>query len=309
MDQLRSIRKYFSRIGAYFLIATLIIFAVQTVISFAINRFCPEWKQNPDISLLISVLSMYLTGIPVLILLLKKIPSDPPQKHSIRPHQVVVSALMCYGIMYFCNLAGSILTVIIGLVRGTQVANPVVNLTNTSNPFPVFLYILIAAPVMEEYIFRKQLIDRTRQFGEGTAILLSGFMFGFFHGNLNQFIYAFGIGTFLAFLYVKTGSIKVTILLHMIINFTGGVLGIFVLQSLDPSDFRSLLKLGAYAVFMVSLATCGLVLTVLYRKRMRVPFRPMNIPLFSWLKNTIFAPGILCFFAFWTVVILVQLLR
>ena len=54
-----------------------------------------------------------------------------------------------------------------------------------------FLYMVICAPILEEYIFRKLIVDRTVKYGQGVAVVLSGLMFGLFHGNLNQFAYAF----------------------------------------------------------------------------------------------------------------------
>ena len=56
-----------------------------------------------------------------------------------------------------------------------------------SNMMVTFLYMVICAPILEEYIFRKLIVDRTVKYGQGVAIVLSGLMFGLFHGNLNQF--------------------------------------------------------------------------------------------------------------------------
>ena len=58
------------------------------------------------------------------------------------------------------------------------------------------------APVVEEFIFRKFLIDRVYRYGEWVAILTSGLMFGLFHENLAQFFFATLIGCFFAFFYI-----------------------------------------------------------------------------------------------------------
>ena len=77
----------------------------------------------------------------------------------------------------------------------------------TSSNLWVNLFIMVlCAPVAEELIFRKLLIDRLTQYGEGVAVLFSGLMFGLFHGNLNQFVYAFVLGLCFGFIYVKTGD-------------------------------------------------------------------------------------------------------
>ena len=66
--------------------------------------------------------------------------------------------------------------------------------------------------------------------------------FGLFHGNLNQFVYAFTLGIFLAYLYVKTGNIKITIALHMMINFVGGFLSTVLLRLIDPEEMVTALS-------------------------------------------------------------------
>ena len=37
-------------------------------------------------------------------------------------------------------------------------------------------------------------MDRLLGYGQKTAIIISGIMFGMAHGNFSQFFYAFGIG-------------------------------------------------------------------------------------------------------------------
>ena len=74
------------------------------------------------------------------------------------------------------------------------------------------------------------LTERIVKYGELAAVLASGLFFGLFHGNLNQFSYAFLLGLFLGFIYVKTGKLGYTIGLHMAINFIGSSLGTWMLR-------------------------------------------------------------------------------
>ena len=57
-------------------------------------------------------------------------------------------------------------------------------------PWFTFTFSVVLAPVMEELIFRKVLIDRTIVYGDKAAVVLSGLLFGVFHGNFHQFFYA-----------------------------------------------------------------------------------------------------------------------
>ena len=46
---------------------------------------------------------------------------------------------------------------------------------------------VIMAPVVEELFFRKLVMDRLLGYGQKTAIIISGIMFGMAHGNFSQF--------------------------------------------------------------------------------------------------------------------------
>ena len=52
-----------------------------------------------------------------------------------------------------------------------------------------------------------------------TYVLLCAFFFGSFHGNLEQFLYAFVLGCWLGYLVCRTGSVFYGMLIHLFINF------------------------------------------------------------------------------------------
>ena len=71
-------------------------------------------------------------------------------------------------------------------------------------------------------------MDRLIKYGEFIAIFTSGLMFGLFHGNFQQFFFAFALGLLFAFVYARTGRIRYTIGLHMAINMTTSVITAFL---------------------------------------------------------------------------------
>ncbi|HIZ55661.1 MAG TPA: CPBP family intramembrane metalloprotease [Firmicutes bacterium] len=77
------------------------------------------------------------------------------------------------------------------------------------------LSIVVLAPIFEEYVFRGVLLRIFQRYGDGFAILLSGFLFGMAHANLPQFCSAFPIGLVLGYIAVRSHSILPTILLHL----------------------------------------------------------------------------------------------
>ena len=89
--------------------------------------------------------------------------------------------------MYVTNVIGTFTTAIFGTLKGDLVDNPIQDILTGLSPLTAFFLMVICAPIVEEYVFRKLIIDRTVQYGQATAILLSGLMFALFHGNFNQF--------------------------------------------------------------------------------------------------------------------------
>lgn len=78
---------------------------------------------------------------------------------------------------------------------------------------------VIAAPIIEEIIFRGLIFKRIRRVSNATvAIIISALLFGIFHGNVVQGIYAFIIGALLAYVYEKYKCIVAPILFHMTAN-------------------------------------------------------------------------------------------
>ena len=86
--------------------------------------------------------------------------------------------------------------------------------------FPVMLFFMAVVPAFcEETLFRGVVYGGYRKHGDKfAAVLLSGFLFGIMHMNLNQALYAFAIGVLLALLFEATDSIFPTMLFHFVYN-------------------------------------------------------------------------------------------
>ena len=73
MDE-KSMKKSFSGLGLRFLIGTLIIYAVQIAVGVVVGMLKPGgWTILPS-PLILSVLPLYLIGMPVLIAMVKQMP-------------------------------------------------------------------------------------------------------------------------------------------------------------------------------------------------------------------------------------------
>jgi hypothetical protein len=163
--------------------------------------------------------------------------------------------------MWIGNLIGNIITMIIGYMMSNEVINPIEQVITNSSIYINLIVICIIAPIFEEIFFRKLLIDRTIKYGATPSIILSATLFGLFHGNLSQFFYAFLLGGFFAYVYIKTGNIAYPISLHAIINFFGSVVSSTFAQSLDniaafnPIDITIV---AIYGIIIISSLIIGL---------------------------------------------------
>ncbi|XOQ47998.1 MAG: CAAX amino terminal protease self-immunity [Eubacteriales bacterium] len=81
-----------------------------------------------------------------------------------------------------------------------------------------FITIAVAPPIVEELIFRGIVLQRLRKFGDGFAIVGSALLFGLFHGNLVQIVFAFIAGLVMALVDVRTNSLLPSILIHFCNN-------------------------------------------------------------------------------------------
>ncbi len=131
--------------------------------------------------------------------------------------------------------------------------------------FIMYALIGICAPVVEELTFRKLLVDRLVKYGAVFSVIMSGLMFGLIHGNFGQFFYAFFLGCLFAAIYVKTGNVLYTIILHMIVNMSSSVIGVYVLDDFYKRGMESL-PYVIYSVFIFLSAIVGIVMIIIKSK-------------------------------------------
>ncbi len=131
----------------------------------------------------------------------------------------------------------------------------------TTGPFWVnFICVSIFAPLFEEWLCRGMVLrgllhNRVRPFW---AIVISALFFALIHLNPWQALPAFVLGCLLGYVYYKTGSLKLTMLMH----FTNNTLALICghIDSLkDMNYWTEVLTKGQYAVLFVA----GLVLIAL----------------------------------------------
>ena len=321
-ELLKTYKKHFSSLGLMYFFGALIIIGVQVAVSMLVLAFAPSLLDNPNLSLLVSMLPTYAIAFPLTSLLIRQVPGVQMKKHNMKPTQLLGAFAISYALMYLSNLAGQFFTNIIGIIKGSPVDDAIADLVSELNPLTAFFVMVLLAPALEEWIFRKLLVDRTIRYGEGTAIFLSGLMFGLFHGNLNQFVYTFLVGAFWAFIYVKTGRLRYTIYLHMALNFMGSIGSLFFLDAISTLEGGSsamngfhfllgmLLPLAIvipYLIVVFGLVISGIVLLVTNWKGFRLIPAELFIPKEKRFSVIFLNAGMILYVLFWIIQIILQL--
>ena len=161
-------------------------------------------------------LPIYGIGFPLFLILRGKCPGSGRGK-TLTIREFLMLVPVCLFAAYGGNLLGQL---VLGLLRVLLPLHPVLPDTMPTGDYPLIQAILLvfAAPLMEEYVFRRSIMDRLLPFGERAALLSSALAFGLFHTSVNQVCYAFLLGLVFGYVYFRTGRIRYTVALHIFVN-------------------------------------------------------------------------------------------
>lgn len=123
---------------------------------------------------------------------------------------------------------------------------------STNNTFILLLSVGIAAPLIEEILFRGLILGELRKhLPIPVAIVIQGILFGALHMNFTQFLYAAPLGILFGVVFIWTRSIWATIIIHIAFNSTGVFLSKFFNEEV------------IFNWYFVSLSTIGLIMLMM----------------------------------------------
>ncbi len=195
--------------------------------SAALTIFFPDFYNAhfTTIYLLMNSFNVSVLGCLILGLSLKVLPSVKIEKKKLTFGQIMILIMMVYGLAQVGSLMGLPIHTALSSVTlfgdgSTEDAlnNLKSNLIVGSDTWIRIITVGIMPAIFEELLFRKFLIDRTLRHGEFISCAMSGIMFGLWHGNFQQFFFAFFLGVLFAFVYIRTGRIIYTMILHASLN-------------------------------------------------------------------------------------------
>jgi uncharacterized protein len=148
--------------------------------------------------------------------------------------------------------------------------------------FLTFLFFVIAAPILEEAIFRGVILDGLlRRYSPQKSILLSSFLFGAVHLNAVQFVTGMVIGLFAGWVYYRSRSLLACIAIHLAANGSGFIVRLFLAAKTETASDSALA--GSYDDFgvMLGIMAAGLVVVLLCVRSLRRQFDELG-PAPAW---------------------------
>ncbi len=194
--------------------AVNVVFLITMIISVVVS-FLPLDFLDPYPALQI-VISQGILILPVAVYMWKE---KMPYAQTIQLKKMRVSDLLLT--LLFGILLQPVLTLVnaISMVFATNTTNTFLLEMSQNVPFWLALVLTAFIPcVFEETVYRGFFYQEYKKIDPWKAVLLSGFLFGLMHGNLNQFCYAAVMGIVFALLIEATGSILSTMLIHFAVN-------------------------------------------------------------------------------------------
>jgi len=264
-------KRYFARFGWFAFTLFLVNSAVQILLVNVIYYVFPSFYSSYLFSNLLSIIPLYCIALPISYIIIRPLPLVKPIKEKMSVGAWVGGLCICLALMIAGNYVANIFIMFFQTALGSPLTNPV-ELAVSGTPWWVDLvFVVILAPILEEILFRGICTKRLLMVGEGYAIILSSAFFALCHGNFFQIFYAFALGCFFSFIYVKTGKLIYSILYHMLINFLGGFIAPLILESIDldallenfaitQNNIFPLIALAWYELITIGGAIAGIVL-------------------------------------------------
>jgi|GEM_PF-3307048 len=265
-------KKALNLIGISLLTISILIVALQFVCRLIINMLS-EGILFQIVSCAGVNIGTFIVVVPVIALMLRKLPVEVSEIKSINLLNIVLFAIMGLGIILLTNL----LKISVFGFRQSVIIQP--------QEFSLFwLLSCIIAAVAEEFLFRKIVLDKLKPFGKREAIFISALAFGLCHINFWSFTFAFMLGLLYGQITVYANTIRYSCVLHAVSN--------VLTVSLLPYFFGKISETAINAI-CISIIILGVALFLLKRKYILSLVKSENG---IGVKTVLKCPGMITFF-------------
>ncbi len=145
-----------------------------------------------------------------------------------------------------------------------------------SKTVPAFITAVIAAPVLEELIFRGIVQEGfLRNYSPVKAIIWTNLLFGLAHLNPWQFVGAFLMGIFISWVYYKTRNLALPIFIHLVNNLSSYMFLYFTDKPVMEASLKDVF--AGTSEYYTLIITCVFLLGLFFLFSGRIfPIRPLT---------------------------------
>ena len=175
---------------------------------------------------------------------------------------VMIGVVSLFGLQYFIGAVDDLLS-LIGFPLEISSPDMPESLTNPKSLGVFFLSVFVTCllpAISEELLFRGAILQGLRKrFGDIASIFLSALMFALMHQNLQQLVYPFLLGSIMAWIVLRSGSLFSSMLVHFINNFL-----VILFTYLSNVTSFSLELAGEWWFYLLALLLLGVTFAIIY---------------------------------------------
>jgi len=284
---LKACRKAVGRIGLAMTIGLVASQGTCLALVLWLEGFAPASLDNPWVSITVSTLPIYLLCIPIVYLLVRRLPAAfPLEVKRVGFGATAAFGAATYALFYIAQVITLSGIEMLSFLTERDYNNALEQVMDSSSA-ATFLVVGLLGPIMEELLFRGIILRRLLPYGRVFAIVGSAVMFSLFHANFFQMGYAFATGLALAYMTVRTGSMVHAVVMHVLFNSYSNLLA-FMLEKNET------IATAGSALIMVA-AIVGIVVLVTKRKTIAYHLRPAPVEPEHTLLAGLKSPGLWLF--------------
>ena len=195
----------------------------------------------------------------------------PPLSVFILSGLLIIASLPATQLLYLINLEIPMPDILKSMEDSTN--DLIATLLRMETPLDILTSVIVIGlipAIGEELIFRGLIINILKDKGLSTlaVLILSALIFSAFHMQFQGFIPRFFLGLLLGYLYIRSGSLWLSITTHFVFNSFQVVAASYLMgdQAISPDDTPSWDDLNIYGV-LISIAILGFILYLLAKRK------------------------------------------
>ena len=189
------------------------------------------------------------------------LPTVKTHRQTLSLKQVAIIIILLLGCQFVFNQVANVFEVALHVI-GFSAKKEVDLATVGHHSIMYFLYAAFMGPLVEELVMRGGIAYRLQKYGKVFSIIFSAIVFGFFHMNFVQGVFAFLVGIMLAYIAIEY-SFGWAVFFHVLNNFGFNlILGTFMTSMVGEAQAETI----SLTVMSIA-AVASVILLGMYRKQ------------------------------------------